>query len=306
MDGLNILLTGGAGYIGSHLTHHLTVRGHNVTILDNFGNAAVPPLWADRCHEGDVTSKASLQVLEQYDFDVVVHLAARKDLEGQQMEFVNVVGTMNMVRWSKENNVPLFINISSAAVYGDYDVAVDEIFAGRKPPCNDYGESKWAAELIARENSSKDFKVVNLRLFNVAGTSPVPTLNHMWAEDGVCFKLAQRIPGGHSMWLHGDEELETTRDYIHVADVCKHIEAAFTVDLVNRTYDTFNVCSGMPTSLGALAREFQNVLGYEHPYEWSHGSAGQRFSCGDPNYARNRLGVENTYSLSYIVQSSLI
>jgi UDP-glucose 4-epimerase len=302
---MNVLITGGGGYIGSHLAHRLIKRGDNVTLIDNESNCGMPRLLEKNYFIADVTNLYQMeQVFAEYSFDAVVHLAANKSMTEDRVLAENLVGTANTFIAANQNSAPIFINASSAAVYGDYDRIVSEIDPCR--PTNIYGESKKAAENYLMSASNSKTKVVNLRFFNVAGSSPIAAFGRRWNEEGVCFITAQQIHNGSPIWLHGSKEKNAYRDFIHVEDVCAHIEASIQYNMRERDYICFNVCSGYPVGLEQLAKTYSEVLGMDWAYEFSHQSAGTHFSCGNNEFTNRMLKTGCLYSLEDIVESSLI
>ena len=185
---MNILITGGAGYIGSHLTHHLMNCNHSVTILDNFNNSLRPTLWGEKVISLDISSPHEMDYGFDVEFDAVIHLAAEKQACSHDI-YDNILNTIHVYRYCVSHNIKLMINTSSAAVYGEGVTSIYEesgmvptsIFHN-KIPIDNYGWSKLGAESILNTacDSNNITNVINLRLFNVAGKSVVPSMNKMW------------------------------------------------------------------------------------------------------------------------------
>lgn len=183
---MQILVTGGAGFIGSHTCVELIEQGHQVVIFENFSNSKTSVLD----HIEQITGKrpeliqGDLQHLEdverafnKYAFDGVIHFAALKAV-GESVEFPlkyyqnNITGTLNLAQCMVENEVNTLIFSSSATVYGDPErIPITESESIK--PTNPYGQTKAMMEqiLIDLKNSRKAFKVALLRYFNPAGAT---------------------------------------------------------------------------------------------------------------------------------------
>jgi UDP-glucose 4-epimerase len=234
---LKILVTGGAGYIGSHTVRQLLAAGHQVTVVDNLYSGhrwAVPPK-ADfhQLDAGDETAMSSL--LRQQRTDAVIHFAGHivvpeSIAEPAKYYRNNVVGSLNLIRACCASGVGCFIFSSSAAVYGDPEqIPVAE----HHPtiPINPYGRTKLITEWTLRDmalggrQGNTGLKYVALRYFNVAGASLDGTLGQATPEATHLIKVACETATGQrpsiSMFGHDYDTPDGTcvRDYIHVEDL---------------------------------------------------------------------------------------
>jgi len=228
---MNILVTGGAGYVGSHAVQVLAQQGHHVLVYDNLstGNA-----WAVRSAElfvGDLADNKLLsKLMREYRFDAVLHFAASVDVEESvtlplKYYYNNTVNTLNLIQQIERFSIPYFILSSTAAVYGS--PCVDSVGENQPPaPISPYGSSKMMAERICIDASiSANFKYIILRYFNVAGADPglaigqaTPNARHL--IKAICEVLTGKKP---ELIVFGDDynSVDGTciRDYIHVHDL---------------------------------------------------------------------------------------
>ncbi|MBC7113915.1 MAG: NAD-dependent epimerase/dehydratase family protein, partial [Candidatus Methanomethyliales bacterium] len=224
---MNVLVTGGAGFIGSHLVKILLEHGHNVTVLDNLTTGKIERL-SDFINKiifvnGDILDEFLIkQILKG--IDVVVHLAALISVEESVEKpdlyhLVNTVGTIKLLQYSAQASVDKFIFTSSCAVYGDpIELPIKESHPIN--PLSPYAMSKVSAEKeCMRFAEADDIHVIILRLFNVYG--PGQNFNQY---AGVITKFAQRIRNGNPPIIYGTGE--QTRDFIFVEDVARYITAA--------------------------------------------------------------------------------
>ena len=171
---MRVLLTGGAGFIGAHLTRRLLQDGHGVTVVDNLstGKRENIPVGADFI-EIDLAQGDCLNFLPTTSFDVVCHLAAQSSGPASaEMPYydlqANAASTLLLSRWCLQHDVPRFIYASSMAIYGD----ADALSVCEDAPClpkSYYGVSKLTSEHILRLASQEGLSVTNLRMFSVYG-----------------------------------------------------------------------------------------------------------------------------------------
>ena len=245
------LVTGGAGFIGSHLCETLAARGDAVRVLDDLSTGHPGNLPAGvKLIVGDVADPAIVaRAMDRV--DGCFHLAAIASVEKGVTDWLgthraNITGTITVfdaIR-RQDSRVPV-VYASSAAVYGD---AATVPIAESEPrvPLSAYGADKYACELHARVASHvHGIPTVGLRFFNVYGPRQDPKSPY----SGVISIFCERIASGASVSIYGDGA--QTRDFIYVADVVGALLAAMAL----RPGDApvFNVCTGVPTSVEALA-----------------------------------------------------
>lgn len=253
---MRVLVTGGAGFIGSHLVGRLVQRGFEVVIFDNFSSGSrenLRDLVGDvEIVEGDIRDYESLEAAARQT-ECVIHLAALIDVaESLEKPFlyfdVNVRGTLNVLEAAKR--AELFVFASSAAVYGDpVRLPIDE--GHPLQPLSPYGASKVAGEaLVSAYARSRGFRPVVLRLFNVYG----PKQSKAYA--GVVMEFVKRIQQGEPPVIFGDGM--QTRDLVFIDDVIEYLVRALALDRVRGVY---NIGSGKPVSVLELAETVARLMG---------------------------------------------
>ena len=288
-----MLVTGGAGFIGSHLVRELVSLGYEVRVLDNLSRGSLENLGEalnevelvlGDVRDPEVTTRAVSGV------DTVVHLAALVDVE-ESMRFpelyteVNLVGTLNLVKASRR--IDSFVFSSSASVYGDpVKVPIPEThpIAPRSP----YAASKAAAELYIKTYSNiYGFRYVILRLFNVYG----PRQSRGYS--GVVAEFIRRALRKEPPIIYGDGE--QTRDFIYVSDVVKAIASS----LRSKVSGVYNVGSGTPTKILDLAYTILRITGMENLRpEFREVRPGDvKHSVADISKANRELGFRPSTSL---------
>ena len=260
---MKCLITGGAGFIGSHLVQRFVDVGYQVSVLDNFstGNRSYIQNLIDEKKisliVGDVTDAKVCDEITK-GIEVVVHLAAHVSVQESRAkpeltQQTNVVGTFNMLQACIKNQVRRFINISSSAVYGDLDqLPVTE----NSPtiPTSLYGSTKLTQENDARVFSKLyGLETISLRFFNVFG--PRQSSNSSYAAAIPAF--IKNALNHEPSTIYGDGQ--QTRDFIYVLDVVNAIEAA--VEAPRAEGQVYNVGTGNKISILELSQEIQKICG---------------------------------------------
>jgi len=300
VESLRILVTGGAGFIGSHLVKALVKAGHSVRILDNFSTGSLENL-------GDIAGSVELVVGDVRSYgvvekavkgvDAVIHLAALIDvaesIEKPDLYFdVNARGTYNIAKACKGVSVLVFA--STCAVYGEpvkLPVAEDHPIVPKSP----YAATKVAGEAFIQAYSNLyDYRYAILRLFNVYG----PKQSKAYA--GVIIEFIKRVSRGEPPIIFGDGE--QTRDFIHVSDVVEAIMMAITNE---KTRDVFNIGSGKPVTINQLAKLILKLMGREDlkPIHTTPRPGDIRHSVADITKAREALGFKPRIGLEEGLQS---
>jgi UDP-glucose 4-epimerase len=295
-----VLVTGGAGFIGSHLVPQLLEEGHSVTVLDNLSAGKLENLEDVLDHpkfmfqRGDIRDKTILN--EVFDgVDSIIHLAALIDISASvadpiQNHEVNVDGTFNMLHLAVKHNVKRFVFASSTAVYGDAKtLPLQENIALR--PISPYAASKVAGEAYCSAFASCfGLETIVLRFFNIYG---LRSENSPYS--GVITKFLQRIIKGEALAIDGDGE--QTRDFIHVSDVVKAVILALDHDGFKG--EVFNVCTGVPTSINQLAATLKTVTGKSLKVKYGPARLGDiRSNYGDPAKAKENLRFRASVDLT--------
>jgi len=295
-----VLVTGGAGFIGSHLVDGLMSGGFDVVVLDDFSsgrreNLSVHFGKPNFCLvEGDVRDKADVKkVLEGV--DVVFHLAAIVNVDFSVknpvvVNEVNVGGTLNVLRESLKAGVKRFVYASSCVVYGEsVNLPINE----EQPtnPMSPYGVSKLAAEYYCRVfYEVYGLETVCLRFFNVYGSRQV-----VGPYSGVIMKFIDRLKRGEMPIVYGDGK--QTRDFVFVTDV---VDACLRVmRCKNCVGEMINVGSGVETTVNRLADVLIELFGScDVKPVFAEPRAGDiRRSCADLSKTKRLLGCSPKTSL---------
>jgi UDP-glucose 4-epimerase len=294
-----VLVTGGAGFIGSHLVDRLVREGHPVRIIDNLSSGKLENIQQHidtnkvEFIKGDIRDTALVKKsVDGVGF--VVHLAAiisvPFSVENPDLTFdVNIQGTHNLLVAATEKNVEKFVFISSCAVYGDPESKpVTE--KTKTSPISPYAESKLIAERYCLSyNQSNQLKTVVLRFFNVYG--PRQSMN---AYSGVITIFINKVKQKQPLIIYGDGS--QTRDFVNVRDIVDAILVAMKNQKAEG--EIFNIGSGKSTSINELAKtvlELGNV-DLEIKYE-KHRAGDIEHSLADITKAKKLLGYEPKVSL---------
>lgn len=259
---LKVLVTGGAGFIGSHVVDRLFKCGFDVYVVDNLHSGSLEYLkpYFDfnlKFFKFDVSSSEVIHQLSNFHFDVIIHLAALISVEESiKLPFryheVNVGGTLNMLEIARKCGIEKFIYISSAAVYGEPNfLPISEVHPLN--PKSIYAVSKLEGEILVNVYSKLyGFKGVSLRLFNVYG--PRQRLNDY---SGVIRIFLDNALNKRPLTIYGDGE--QTRDFIFVDDVVDAI--MLFVEYGDFNFDVYNVGTGKPTRIIDLAKAIIDLVG---------------------------------------------
>lgn len=326
---MDILVTGGAGYIGSHAVIELIAAGFNPVVVDNFSNSKMESLKrvGDICgqdiplYELDVRNKTDLSIVfERHDFAAVIHFAGLKAV-GESCEQPlsyyqnNVAGTLTLLELMKENNVENFIFSSSATVYGDPDtVPISETANTRTT--NPYGASKLMVENICQDlcaAPSNPMKVCLLRYFNPIGAHASGRIGEdpNGIPNNLLPYISQVAVGKLSrLQVFGDDyptvDGTGVRDYIHVVDLAKgHVAAVQYLLKKPASCYTFNLGTGQGYSVLEVVQAFERASGQAVPYDVAPRRAGDIAACyADASKAKNELSWSAEYSIEQMVSDA--
>lgn len=292
------LVTGGCGFIGSHLCDALLATGDRVRILDDLstGKLVNKPAAAELV-EGDVADPACV-ARALAGTDGCFHLAAIASVERGNRDWLgthrsNLTGAITIfdaARRARGGNPIPVVYASSAAVYGDNaQVPLGEDAATR--PLSAYGADKLGCELHARVASHvHGVPTVGLRFFNVFGPRQDPSSPY----SGVISIFADRLKAGRPVVIFGDGR--QTRDFVYVGDVVAALQAAMRV--LPPASPVFNVCTGRANSVLDIAHMIAGLCGVTAAIEFQPARAGEaRVSLGDPARAAAMLGAHAATSL---------
>ncbi len=265
---MTILITGGAGFIGSALCDFLIAKGDNIICYDNFD-----PFYAEavkrnnlkgvagnqnfKLIEGDLTNYEKLSsVFTSHTFDMVVHLAAKAGVRPSIMDpkayaAVNVTGTINLLELMKIHGVKNLVFASSSSIYGNNEKVPYSETDNVDFPISPYAATKKSGELFTYNyHHLYDLNVINLRFFTVYGPRQRPDL--------AIHKFFKSIYNNSPIDVYGDGS--TSRDYTYVDDIVDGIYAAMNyITAGNRIYETINLGNSNPITLEGLIRAIETV-----------------------------------------------
>lgn len=286
-----ILVTGGLGYIGSHVVVELLKKGGEVVIIDDLSNSRESvldgiekitnkrPVWENV----DIRDKESLNnfFTKHHNFDGVIHFAASKSV-GESVSNPmlyyqnNVVGLLNLVEACLENKLNNFIFSSSCTVYGEPNSLPINESEPLKPASSPYGATKQMGEEILKDIAkANNLKTIFLRYFNPVGAHPSALIGELpldTPQNLVPF-VTQTAAGVHEkLTVFGDDydtpDGSCIRDYIHVQDLADaHIAALNYLNESEEPYEVFNIGTGQGSSVLELIHSFKEVTGVDVPYE---------------------------------------
>ena len=285
------VITGGAGFIGSHLADALLARGHRVRVLDDLSTG----------HRDNLDPRAELVVGDVADADLTrrvlagadgcFHLAAIASVARGNEDWIgthrcNQTGTVAVLDAARANGRLPVVYASSAAIYGDQAAA--RIHEGLAPsPLSAYGADKLGSELHARVAFLvHQVPTLGFRFFNVYGPRQDPRSPY----SGVISIFAERVAAGRQIRVDGDGE--QTRDFIYVADIVRHLLAGMDRLHAAPQACVLNACTGRATSILTLAATLGEIAGRAPEIVHAPARPGDiRASLGDPTAARASLGV---------------
>jgi UDP-glucuronate 4-epimerase len=300
------LITGAAGFIGSHLTERLLAErpgsDWHVTGVDNFDPWYDPAVkranirgWPlDRFHliEADITDPAALRKHLAGEYDVVVHLAAKAGVrpsiqDPAAYEEVNTGGTRNVLEVARERGAGQVVFASSSSVYGvNPDVPWREDETALRP-ISPYACTKASGELMGHVYSHLyGIRFMAMRFFNVYGPRQRP--------DSAVHKFARLILDGEPVPIYGDGT--SRRDYVYVGDIAAGVRAA--MDYRETPFEAINLGSSQDISVMEMIRGLEQVLGKPARIEWHPRQPGDvHKTSGDLTKARRLLGHESQTEL---------
>ncbi|TDR82743.1 UDP-glucose 4-epimerase GalE [Paludibacterium purpuratum] len=315
-----ILVTGGAGYIGSHTLLELIAAGHDPVVVDNFSNSKPEALKrveqlagkAVRHHEVDLLEREALQPLfRQYRFDAVIHFAALKavgESVAQPLTYYhnNLTGTLNLLSCMQLAGVRNIVFSSSATVYRD-NAGMPITEDCPLGPTNPYGQTKWMTEVFLRDLalSEAGWRVALLRYFNPVGAhvsgrigedpNGIPNNLLPFVSQVAVGKLPEvKVFGSDYPTPDGTG----VRDYIHVVDLARaHVKA---LALMNGepAVHTLNLGTGCGYSVLEIIAAFERASGRRIPYRIVERRSGDIASChADPSSAERLLGWKAEHTL---------
>lgn len=311
---MKVLVTGGAGYIGSVTSAFLLDRNYEVTILDNLstGNSGLIDQRARFLH-GDILDQDAIDHA-LYKCDAVIHLAGKALVEESvskphEYDEVNFRGTLNVLNGMKKHGVKKLVFSSTCAVYGESKTnSIDE--SQPVSPKNPYAMTKLKSDILIKEFSETNrMNAIVLRFFNVAG-SYTNVDNYMFGElHRTETHLIPNIIKSETINIYGDDwptkDGTCIRDYVHVIDLAMAIEKSLNYEPKN-FFDLFNLGSGIGYSVSEVVKTVETVLNKiikKNICERREGDVS--ILVGNSEHALLNLNWKTTHNLSTIIRDSV-
>lgn len=294
---MRVLVTGGAGFIGSHVCRRLLSEGHDVTVIDDFNDYYDPRIKranlaalgsAVRLEEGDIRDRALVRrVCSEGRFETIIHIAARAGVrpsvkDPQLYIDTNVTGTHYLLEAAKETGCGRFLFASSSSVYGLSKVVPFSESLPLPQTLSPYAATKLAGEhLCGNYTYLFGLRCVCLRFFTVYGPGQRPDL--------AIHKFTDAIARGEPIPKYGDGS--TRRDYTYIDDIVQGVMGAFRYD--GELFDIFNLGESQTITLSELIAEIEKALGKTAIIEQLPEQRGDMpLTCADISKARALLGYD--------------
>ena len=300
---MNVVVTGGAGFIGSHLIDRLLKQGHSVTNIDNFDPFYDESIKRQNIkghlesdsyalHEVDIRDKAALNEAIPDDTDVIVHLAAKAGVRPSiqdpiSYQEVNVAGTQNMLEVAREKDIKQFVFASSSSVYGKNPNVPWREDDAVLQPISPYASTKVSGELLGHVYSHLyDIRFLALRFFTVYGPRQRPDL--------AIHKFLKLMSDGKEITLYGDGS--TRRDYTFIDDIVDGIMGA--INYTDSLYEVINLGNNETVELLELVEAIEKASGITAKKTFGPEQPGDvKQTWADVSYAGNLLNYHADYSI---------
>ncbi len=324
---MTILVTGGAGYIGSHTCVELIENGYEIVVLDNFSNSSEISIHrveeithqSISYYEVDLLDIVKLrEVFGKHNFEAVIHFAALKAV-GESVEIPlkyyenNITGTLNLLKVMQEFGVKNFVFSSSATVYGDpATVPITEDFP--TSPTNPYGWTKLMIEQILTDvqHANPEWNVILLRYFNPVGAHPSGLIGE--SPNGIPNNLVpyiSQVAVGKldELKVFGDDYATPdgtgVRDYIHVVDLAKGHVSAIRKFAEQPGLKIYNLGTGKGYSVLEMIEAFHNASGMKISYKIVERRAGDIAECyANPGKANRELNWQAVYGIDKMCEDT--
>lgn len=313
----NILVIGGAGYIGSHTVKMLAEKGYNPVVLDNLSKGHREAVAAYPFELGDLGDKKRLaEVFQKYHIDAVMHFAAFIEVgesvkEPSKYYHNNVAQVLNLLDAMVEAQIKYFVFSSTAATFGEpVRERIDETHP--QQPINPYGNTKLMVEkMLADFDTAYGLKATALRYFNASGADDSGKIGESHTPETHLIPLVLQAAAGKrpSIKVFGTDyptpDGTCIRDYVHVNDLARaHILALEKMFRDNQS-ERFNLGSGSGFSVAELIKEAKQITGIDFKVETAPRRAGDpAVLVADSSKAQKVLGWKPEYSLTRIIETA--
>lgn len=311
-----ILVTGGAGYIGSHTNKALNEAGYDTVVLDNLANGYEEFVKWGEFVNGNIGSSQIAEIFENNDIDAVMHFAAFSSIEEsvrQPQKYLknNYKNTLNLLRLMREYGVDKLIFSSTAAVYGNPEkIPITE--EQNLKPINPYGHSKFITEkALEREAEKGDFNYVSLRYFNAAGCDFDCEVGELHDPETHLIPLVLDAAMGlrDSISIFGTDyntpDGTCVRDYIHVNDIADAHIRAYEYLKDGNPSDVFNLGNSKGYSVREIIEKCKKVTGNDFTVNLDERREGDPdILVADSTKIREKLGWEPQHDLETIIDSA--
>ena len=313
----NILVIGGAGYIGSHTVKMLAATGYNPVVLDNLSKGHREAVEQFPFELGDLGDKQRLaEVFKKYSIEAVMHFAAFIEV-GESVKAPskyyhnNVAQVLNLLDALVENNIKYFVFSSTAATFGEpVREKIDETHP--QLPINPYGNTKLMVEkMLADFDTAYGLKSTALRYFNASGADDSGRIGESHSPETHLIPLVLQAAAGKRPCIkvfgtdYPTPDGTCVRDYVHVNDLARaHILALEKMVRDNQS-ERFNLGSGSGFSVAELMKEAKKITGIDFKVETAPRRAGDpAVLVADSTKAQKMLGWQPEYSLSRIIETA--
>lgn len=315
---MNVLVTGGAGYIGSHFVKRLILKNFNVIVIDNLSRGHLRALHPKAIFEKvDLLNEEQLNsFFSKYNIDAVVHFAAfayvGESVENPSLYYTNnVVGSLNLLKSVVRAGIKYFIFSSTCSVYGDnVKIPIEE----NQPtnPLNPYAQTKLTIENILKDfEQAYGLKYIALRYFNAAGADPIGSIGESHDPETHLIPLVLKTALGEreKIFIFGDDyptdDGTCVRDYIHVEDLAEaHLLALEFLENQNRS-EIINLGTGKGNSVKEIIELARGITGKEIPADVTSRRPGDpAILVADNRKAKEVLGWQPSFDIENIIQTA--
>ena len=313
----NILVIGGAGYIGSHTVRMLAGRGYNPVVFDNLSKGHREAVAAYPFVQGNSQDKKQLcKALKSHHIEAVMHFAAFTEVDEsvqKPAEYYanNTAGVRSVLESLAENKILYFIFSSTAAIFGEpVKKKIDE--AHPKNPINPYGKSKLMAEQMLHDfDAAYGLKSTALRYFNASGADDSGEIGESHTPETHLIPLVLQAAAGKRSGIqifgtdYPTQDGTCIRDYVHVNDLAgAHILALEKMEKESIS-EQFNLGSGTGYSVAEIIRQARQITGVNFPVEYAPRRAGDpAVLVADSTKAARELGWKPQYNLTRIIETA--